>query len=177
MQVKNDIHSQQLALGRAFSKGYDRIFQSYVKKLENYEEKDTESRQEAFDKFYDTQKKLRDRYEAAKYKLDIQDRPNIYTMTSVTNYNQKITLDKINEEIEIERKKLKEKLASGKYDFMERLRLNNEFNDFRENLREKAFGDIKKFNDQYQRAFIKKDFSTISNLQNSLLSSLLSGDL
>ena len=176
MQV-NDIHLQQLALGKAFSKGYDKIFQSYIKKLENYKEKDIKSRQEASDEFYDTQKKLRDQYEATKYKFDIQERPNIYTMTSATNYNQKITLDKMNEEIEAERKKLKEKLASGKYDFMERLRLNNEFNDFRENLREKAFSDIKKFNDQYQRAFIKKDFSTISNLQNSLLSSLLSGDL
>ena len=151
MQI-NDAQLQKTSLTKAFLKSYDDAFQNYLNKLQN---------------------ELRDKYETEKYKLDIKEQPNLNTMISAINYHQKLILDELNEEIKAANKELQTKKASGKYNFLEELRLEREFDELQDELRKKATDKISKFNSDYREALKKRDVSAIDNLENSLLANLL----
>ena len=94
-------------------------------------------------------------------------------MISAINYHQKLILDELNEEIKAANKELQAKKASGKYNFLEELRLEREFDELQDELRKKATDKISKFNSDYREALKKRDVSAIDNLENSLLANLL----
>ena len=171
MQI-NDTLLQKSALTKAFSKSYDDAFQNYLSKLQN-DKNDIQAKKNFANEFYNAQKMLRDKYEAEKYKLSIKEQPSLNTMISAANYHQKLTLDQLNEDIRTANQELQVKKASGKYDFLEELRLEREFNELKDRLRKKATDKINKFSSDYREALKKRDVSTIDNLENSLLANLL----
>ena len=171
MQI-NDTQLQKTSLTKAFLKSYDDAFQNYLNKLQN-DKSDIRVQKNLSDDFYNTQKKLRDKYETEKYKLDIKEQPSLNTMISAINYHQKLILDELNEEIKAANKELQTKKASGKYNFLEELRLEREFDELQDELRKKATDKISKFNSDYRKALKKRDVSAIDNLENSLLANLL----
>lgn len=130
--------------------------------------------QAAADKFYKEFKAINHLYETEKYKLDIQEEPNIHTMTSTVNYKQKIMFDDMNEQISTRYEKLNKELKSGKYNFFEKAELKKQFKEFEANLKEKTYEELRQFRIMYYEALMKKDNKTIDNLENSLLSNLLS---
>lgn len=172
MQI-NNLYEQKQSLAKAYIKNYDELFSQYLKKTKDSTQKDASSLQNLADNFYKAQKILRGNYDAMNYKLDISQTPNDHTMTAAVNRNQSLLIDEMNEQIANERKKLKDKLASGKYNMLEELKMNKELKSFELDLRQKVSQKIKDFRDSYQEALDDKDISRINTLQNSLLSDLL----
>lgn len=171
MQI-NDTLLQKSALTKAFSKSYDDAFQNYLNKLQN-DKSDIQAKKNFANEFYSAQKTLRNKYEAEKYKLSVKEQPSLNTMISAINYHQVLTLDELNEDIKAATKELQIKKASGKYNSLEELNLEREFNELKDELRKKATNKINKFNSDYRKALKKRDVSTIDNLENSLLANLL----
>ena len=119
MQI-NDIRSQKLALGKAYTKAYNELFANHLKDVDNKkyakvnlaDTKEQHSIQESSDKFYKDFKKINRLYETEKFKLDMQETPSIHTMTAAVNYKQKMMFDDMNEQISSEYAKLKKTTRS-----------------------------------------------------------------
>lgn len=192
----NETYLKKQALSKAFTKRYEELFSTHLKNIQsiynnaetkkatinsgsNIEntkivERQHKSIQESSDKFYKEQRQIRDIYEREKYRLDIEKSPNINTMISATSYHQNLILNDMNDQLETEKNNLKDKLSSGKYNFLEQLKLKNEFDELSDKIKEEAHNKISKFSSSYRDAFVKKDIRKINELQNSLLSNILS---
>lgn len=189
----NYLQSQKFALDRSFNKSYEKLFsthlntinsisQNKLNKQDSFENSSLDQTremnynliQEASDKFYKEYKTLRNEYEHERYKLDIQEAPSIHTMTSAINYKQKILFEEMNERIAAEQKRLKDKILSGRYNFLEEIALKNEFEEFKSNLQETVSKEISDFRASYHDALVNRNSSRIDELENSLLSNILS---
>ncbi|WP_169975080.1 MULTISPECIES: hypothetical protein [unclassified Campylobacter] len=171
MQIQN-IQKQISALGRAYTKSYDELFSNYVKKTNSESNQEIQTR--LANEFYKEQKELQKVYEAKKYELYIQEVPSMHTMIHVVNYKQKIMIDEMNFKLKEAYQELKNNLTSGRYNAMEKLELKAKYREFKQNLKDETFKEIDKFSASYQDALVSRDNSRIDQLENSLLTNLLS---
>lgn len=171
MQIKN-LQEQKLALGKAYVKSYNDLFANYLNKLNA--ETTIEEKQGLSKTFYDKYKKLNNTYEQEKYKISIQEQPSITTMYSAINYKQKLLIDNMNAKLKEENDELNKKILSGKYTLSEKTKFQKEYDDLEQNLKDSIFKEIANFRSSYYNALIKRDTSKIDQLENSLLTNLLS---
>lgn len=171
MQIQN-LQEQKIALGKAYMKSYAELFSAYITKLNDQNQ--TEPKEVQADNFYKNQKELENAYETEKYKLNIQEAPSIHTMIAAVNYKQKLMIDDMNAELKEAYQELKSKLKSGRYTLAERTKLREEYKDLKDRLRANLSTEMSRFRASYYDALVSKNISKIDNMEQSLLSNLLS---
>lgn len=169
----SDLQLQRNILSKTFTNAYNELFSTHLAKIQD-ESKDIVTKMNLSNEFYQTQKSLRNEYDAEKYKLETKESPSVHTMTSAINYKQKLLTEEMNERIEAESRKLKAKILSGKYNFLEELKFKNDFKKFQAELKVKLSNEIYNFRASYHEALVSRNSPKIDSLENSLLSNLLS---
>lgn len=170
MQI-NDVNSQILKLTKNYLKSQDNLFSAHMKNQEK--SKSIDETLNNSKSFYIDQKKLKDRYEAEKYKLEISDKRTIYTAVSTINMHQSFMIDVIKNEIDKEYKILNDKLSSGKYNFFQKIELKKEFKKFKDDMEQKLFNDTSSFSSRYFESISKKETNQAKSIEDGLLSNLL----
>lgn len=169
----DSMDTQKIKLFKAYQTSYNNLFEKHFKKINNDEDMTLESIKADNDAFHKEYSNIRNLYEAYDYNLDMKAKPSIYTMTSAVNQNQKLLIENMNKRLDEEYDILQQKLSSEKYNWFEKLNLEQQYEDLKQEIREHTNQQIAEFRDIYFDALQKRNYNKIDKIEDDLLAKLL----